>query len=670
MVIMAALSQDENDSNSPEEDLENLEDIGLRSSKKPKKRTSRACDKCNQLKTKCDGEYPCSHCQKLQSTCTYLRTPQKRGKASEAYKKSLQEKAKQNKDSATALPIINVIPSDFYIPQVPVSVIKDERDQKNIGAEPPSFLRYSEYPTVKPSDPFNLFGKPLMPEIARSQEMRTTNAKIYNSPNSIQSPRSPAFLSARRGLPQNEALNWKYPSLSAVAPHLNDKFTVSLIEDTFEEYMASERSDRDILFLIIRKSSLIPNPDLGMDARSCDESLALSIVWHAVTRSSQVDNNTKQELSAMFETILLSELVLPSTFDDVIASIQMADIYSNAGYRTVAVKIWRTAMYLARQLQLNIESSVMSPERCEERRRTWWYLYLVDRHLAFLFDTSLVLLDKDCLNLRPICSTTMWSGDTPLPALNEAYNINKELPKGVVLEIEELGFFSCFTPLSCILGLIVDAHHMFQHPFLETGENNASSWKTTIQQSISSIEEALNTKVPETKSRNGILWLHYSYFALHVVTIFADAPWDPAILLAQANKLDMNVINIMYKRCVLASRSLEVILSHDNDLESFPAFYSVYLYQATFVVLILAGLIDLSRDETLKRACEILLQMHHQCITRFGIDFERDVRDALESWLLIERSPDENDARQKAEKYRYRLLNTYKWTQTEQGIIF
>lgn len=28
----------------------------------PRKRISRACDQCNQLRTKCDGEKPCAHC--------------------------------------------------------------------------------------------------------------------------------------------------------------------------------------------------------------------------------------------------------------------------------------------------------------------------------------------------------------------------------------------------------------------------------------------------------------------------------------------------------------------------------------------------------------------------------------------------------------------------------
>ncbi|PQE10232.1 transcriptional activator xlnr protein [Rutstroemia sp. NJR-2017a WRK4] len=43
-----------------------------------RRRISRACDQCNQLRTKCDGQNPCAHCV----GCEYIRERKKRGKAS------------------------------------------------------------------------------------------------------------------------------------------------------------------------------------------------------------------------------------------------------------------------------------------------------------------------------------------------------------------------------------------------------------------------------------------------------------------------------------------------------------------------------------------------------------------------------------------------------------
>lgn len=58
----------------------------------PRKRTTRACDQCNHLRTKCDGKQPCSHCISVNLECQYLRIPLKRGKASIIYLESVKEK--------------------------------------------------------------------------------------------------------------------------------------------------------------------------------------------------------------------------------------------------------------------------------------------------------------------------------------------------------------------------------------------------------------------------------------------------------------------------------------------------------------------------------------------------------------------------------------------------
>ncbi|KAH8602042.1 fungal-specific transcription factor domain-containing protein [Bisporella sp. PMI_857] len=47
-----------------------------------RRRISRACDQCNQLRTKCDGQSPCAHCVEFGLGCEYIRERKKRGKAS------------------------------------------------------------------------------------------------------------------------------------------------------------------------------------------------------------------------------------------------------------------------------------------------------------------------------------------------------------------------------------------------------------------------------------------------------------------------------------------------------------------------------------------------------------------------------------------------------------
>lgn len=47
-----------------------------------KRRISRACDQCNQLRTRCDGQEPCAHCSEFGLSCEYMRERKKRGKTS------------------------------------------------------------------------------------------------------------------------------------------------------------------------------------------------------------------------------------------------------------------------------------------------------------------------------------------------------------------------------------------------------------------------------------------------------------------------------------------------------------------------------------------------------------------------------------------------------------
>lgn len=46
-----------------------------------RRRISRACDQCNQLRTKCDGKLPCAHCTDNSLACEYARVHKKRGRA-------------------------------------------------------------------------------------------------------------------------------------------------------------------------------------------------------------------------------------------------------------------------------------------------------------------------------------------------------------------------------------------------------------------------------------------------------------------------------------------------------------------------------------------------------------------------------------------------------------
>ncbi|KAH3669331.1 hypothetical protein OGAPHI_001452 [Ogataea philodendri] len=81
---IASMSMASSSSSSHEESAKAATDL----SKTKPKRTRKACDLCNQKRTKCSGELPrCSQCARTNSVCTYLRTEKKRGRASSNYPK-------------------------------------------------------------------------------------------------------------------------------------------------------------------------------------------------------------------------------------------------------------------------------------------------------------------------------------------------------------------------------------------------------------------------------------------------------------------------------------------------------------------------------------------------------------------------------------------------------
>jgi len=62
-----------------ESELDSINDSGENNN--VRRRISRACDQCNQLRTRCDGKHPCAHCTEIGLQCDYVRAHKKRGRA-------------------------------------------------------------------------------------------------------------------------------------------------------------------------------------------------------------------------------------------------------------------------------------------------------------------------------------------------------------------------------------------------------------------------------------------------------------------------------------------------------------------------------------------------------------------------------------------------------------
>ncbi|EFX06108.1 c6 zinc finger domain containing protein [Grosmannia clavigera kw1407] len=236
------------------------------------------------------------------------------------------------------------------------------------------------------------------------------------------------------------------------------------------------------------------------------------------------------------------------TLDDVITYMHLATVVSASEYKGASLRWWNAAWSLARELKLGRElppnppsrmpnpmshqyyhgsqaldgndlgaedesedGMVVSEEAREERRRIWWLVYLVDRHLALCYNRPLFLLDVECENLLQPMDESAWQNgnfekntstnintatgpdveinlaSTPNPLLSPDDGTRKSdnspsNSRGPTFICRGHSIFGFFLPLMTILGEIVDLHHLRNHPRFGVGFRSSREWKDQVAQ--------------------------------------------------------------------------------------------------------------------------------------------------------------------------------------------
>lgn len=197
--------------------------------------------------------------------------------------------------------------------------------------------------------------------------------------------------------------------------------------------------------------------------------------------------------------------------DDVVTYIHLATVVSASEYKGASLRWWNAAWSLARELKLGRElppspqpeneergasvPGTITEEEREERRRVWWLVYIMDRHLALCYNRPLFLLDLECDGLlQPMDDTAWQNGEfkptTPAttavtdpsmvlegqPPQEQGHTQRGERVRGPSFECTGHSIFGYFLPLMAILGEIVDLHHARNHPRFGVGFRPASEW--------------------------------------------------------------------------------------------------------------------------------------------------------------------------------------------------
>nr|QZX51941.1 Xyr1 protein [Humicola insolens] len=202
------------------------------------------------------------------------------------------------------------------------------------------------------------------------------------------------------------------------------------------------------------------------------------------------------------------------TLDDVVTYIHLATVVSASEYKGASLRWWNAAWSLARELKLGRElppnapatrqggasdengesgtpgiPGVITEEEREERRRIWWLVYIVDRHLALCYNRPLFLLDIECEGLyQPMDDTDYQNGNfsayttdpNMLAVAGTDADGNAITPKtrarGPTFQCTGHSIFGYFLPLMTILGEIVDLNHAKNHPRFGINFRSSHEW--------------------------------------------------------------------------------------------------------------------------------------------------------------------------------------------------
>lgn len=387
--------------------------------------------------------------------------------------------------------------------------------------------------------------------------------------------------------------------------------------------------------------------------------------------------------------------------DDVATYINLATVVSASEYKAASLRWWNAAWSLARELKLGRElppdpephmqdsgedaivdgngemnmgpdygargrihthsnmaqTGIFPEEEREERRRIWWLLYIVDRHLALCYNRPLFLLDAECDGLlQPEDDTVYQAGDNYPPEDRPEDYFRR---RGPSFECTGHSIFGYFLPLMTILGEIVDLNHTRNHPRfgvrfrngsdLDDMANEISHQLEAYGRSLEAFEArfipaeqgsgeggAVETGASPSNLSNSTsgpritevvlltrIIVAYGTHLMHTLHILLNGKWDPISLLDD-NDLWISSQSFISAtgHAVSAAEAISGILDYDPDLSFMPFFFGIYLLQGSFLLLLIADKLQGEASPSVVKACEQIVRAHEVCVVTLNTEYQ------------------------------------------------
>lgn len=288
----------------------------------------------------------------------------------------------------------------------------------------------------------------------------------------------------------------------------------------------------------------------------------------------------------------------------------------------------------------------------EERRRLFWLVYCLDRHLALSFNKR-VSIAEGTFCVRTPLPERLWQ------SLDMAdLNYIPTCSLGPPTQISGSGFFEYFLPLARVLGHIIDLHHVRNHPTLgqfishdavrriETMiaqrehelvdlENQADSYLTNDgglhsfppQSSGGPSQAAVPFDSPSsgtTKDPKLKLVQIYSTYLLHVFYILLHGKWDPISMIEDRDDwITSESFLTCASHALSASGVVSQILTIDPEMTFMPYLFGIYLLQGSFILLLFVDRMpELGPNRSVEEVCETIIRAHEVSVVTLDTTFQ------------------------------------------------
>ncbi|CAG8330475.1 unnamed protein product [Penicillium salamii] len=413
--------------------------------------------------------------------------------------------------------------------------------------------------------------------------------------------------------------------------------------------------------------------------------------------------------------------------DDVITYIHIASI-SSSEETSSGMKWWKIAIELARKLQLNQEndvpmvpddsdldydkycshgsseftetlasihhevvepscdcnhklmgdasSAICTNERLEERRRTWWILYIMDRHLALRHNSPSEIIDIECAGLLlPIDETSWQNGDFLCDNSDSQRNSDscpKERPKRRAFpdfRFHDCSLFGSFLPLMAIAGKILRLNDPRSQKTddrknaeaqilqdLEVYQNSLTASMASLKDSASGLEDI--KKPDDVQQQTTMAYASYSVQVLRMM-IVGKRNW--LFLVEDKQCWTAPAFSSTISHALNAASWLRRILHLDPDVSFSPYFFGIQLFQGSFPMLLIVERLQKNSGEDVLNACEIMIRANEAALVTRNTDYQRRLRQLMRSAVSQSwgRPVSANDTRNR----RKAVFALYLWTQ-------